>query len=103
MFSVPSVYREVPTVVGGNGVTVSSNVPAPSGTSTSRVTTALFGYTVTPMTRLVANFTPAIGPGEIASLFAAAGTPAGGWAGTKLTASSPRPIRPHKLTEKTKR
>src|SRR5262249_58173957 len=54
---VPSLYNELLTTVGGSGVTVSSSVPAPSGTSTSRVTRALFGYTVTAATRLGTTFT----------------------------------------------
>ena len=56
MPSVASEYSEPFKVCSGNSATTSSTVPLPGGTTTSRLTRALLGYTVTLVTRLVAIF-----------------------------------------------
>src|SRR5262245_13040545 len=101
MPSVPSVYSVPLTVVGGSDDTVSSARPAPSGTSTSRVTRAPVVYTVTAVIRLVAIFTPA-GPaaaGTVAPLGAgrAGSGSASTRAGGELNTRDRRPASTHTM------
>src|SRR4051794_36932300 len=52
----PSEWTELLRIDGGKGPMITSTIPLPAGTSTSRVTRALVGYTVTAATRLTAAF-----------------------------------------------